>query len=552
MPTSDGVTMAAILVDEAVLPGEQHYWSPQWDDETALAAELQGEGAQVVMLPREFLHGAAWPAIGLLACIDSLRRGEDGTVASARLFGLRRIEVTRLFRRKPFLTVETRPVAERGTPSKFSSQRLDRLIGRAVRGEFRSISAAQAIELRMLPPDVATDRLAAELSPDQHARAALLAAADWSDRLGMVAKLIGRRYRGSRRASRTLDLDQQVKKAKLPAAVCQAAERALHNQLGKEGAGNRDLVRLVLEMRWDMPPPCPINMAQARSVLDASHSDLGAVKEAVLDYLGLLAWRQQRGEEGGTTLGYGLCLVGPPGVGKTSIAEAIARAAGRRLERIPVGGLDDVYLLGADRSYSRARPGEIVRRLRNSRAHPTEVVFLLDEIDKVPPGSGHPALPVLLALLDPTQNREWRDHFLEEVPIDLSGALFIATANDERLMPPPLKDRLRFIHLPAYTAAQQLAIGRSHLLPKLLRDLGIESEVTVDASALSSLVHDHPPTDGCRQLEQRLQVVLSRALRTHLEFGVSVTVDEVLARAWIPPERRLSLGFRSAQPSGIA
>jgi ATP-dependent Lon protease len=276
---------------------------------------------------------------------------------------------------------------------------------------------------------------------------------------------------------------------------------------------------------------------------------LGPVKEAVLDYLGLLAWHQHRGQTAGAALGYGLCLVGPPGVGKTSIAGAIASAAGRRLERIPVGGLDDIYLLGADRSYTRARPGEIVRRLRSARANPSEVVFLLDEIDKVPPGSEHPALPVLLALLDPSQNREWRDHFLDEVPIDLSGALFIATANDEKAIPAPLKDRLRFIHLPAYTAAQQLAIGRSHLLPKLMRDLGIEGEVRVDPSALSSLVHDHPPTDGCRQLEQRLQVVLSRALRTHLEFGVSVTVDAALARDWVEPEFHRALGFHTTSPS---
>ncbi|MGC1909941.1 MAG: AAA family ATPase [Candidatus Dormiibacterota bacterium] len=544
--------MAAILVDEAFLPGERHYWSPQWDDETALAAEVLGEGAQVVMLPRELLHRGEWPEIGLLTTVDSERRDDDGAVATVRLFGLRRVQVLRMMRRQPYPLVETVPLPEGNAPSHGSLRRLDGLIGRAVRGEFRSISAAHAFELRRLSPDLATDRLAAQLSPDHHARAALLAAADWPDRLDMVAKLVGRRHRRSPRASRTPDLDQQVKKAKLPAAIRQAAERALHNQLGKEGAGNRDLVRLVLDMRWEAPSACPIDLARAGSLLDASHSDLGAVKEAVLDYLGLLAWRQQRGEERGTTLGYGLCLVGPPGVGKTSIAEAIARAAGRRLERIPVGGLDDVYLLGADRSYSRARPGEIVRRLRSSRAHPTEVVFLLDEIDKVPPGSGHPALPVLLALLDPSQNREWRDHFLEEVPIDLSGALFIATANDEDAIPAPLKDRLRIIRLPAYTAAQQLAIGRSHLLPKLLRDLGIESEVAVDASALASLVHDHPPTDGCRQLEQRLQVVLSRALRTHLEFGVAVTVDEVLARAWIPPERRLSLGFRSTQPRGVA
>jgi len=133
---------------------------------------------------------------------------------------------------------------------------------------------------------------------------------------------------------------------------------------------------------------------------------------------------------------------------------------------------------------------------------------------------------------------------LDEVPIDLSRALFIATANDEQAIPAPLNDRLRFIHLPAYTTAQQLAIGRSHLLPELLRDLGIEREVTVDASALHSLIHDHPPSQGCLQLEQRLQVVLSRTLRTLLDFGVSVTVDATLARAWVIPQESRSLGFK--------
>ncbi|HUY57505.1 MAG TPA: hypothetical protein VMV12_06725 [Candidatus Micrarchaeaceae archaeon] len=138
---------------------------------------------------------------------------------------------------------------------------------------------------------------------------------------------------------------------------------------------------------------------------------------------------------------------------------------------------------------------------------------------------------------------------LDEVPIDLSGALFIATANDEQAIPAPLKDRLRFIHLSVYTAAQQLAIGRSHLLPKLLLDLGIEGEVAVGASALSSLVHDHPPSDGCRQLEQRLRLVLGRALRAHLEFAVSVVVDADLARDWVPPaqERSLVLSAASAR-----
>jgi ATP-dependent Lon protease len=542
--------IAALLVDEAVLPGESHYWGASWDDEEAVAAGVVTEGDQVVLLPRELLHEESWPVVGLLATFDSLRRGKGGVVDAGKVYGLRRVEVLRLVQRQPHLLVEIRELAAETPSSGWALRRLKRLISGAIRGEIRSnISSAHASALRILPPDQATDRLGAALSPDSHARLSLLRAVDWPDRLETISKLIRQRNRGSRRITAKLDLDEQVRSAKLPSAVRKAAERALQSQLGKDGAGNRDLVRLLLEMRWEAPSARPIDLARARSLLDASHSDLGPVKEAVLDYLGLLAWHQHRGQTAGTVLGYGLCLVGPPGVGKTSIAGAIAGAAGRRLERIPVGGLDDIYLLGADRSYTRARPGEIVRRLRSAPANPSEVVFLLDEIDKVPPGSEHPALPVLLALLDPSQNREWRDHFLDEVPIDLSGALFVATANDEKAIPAPLKDRLRFIHLPAYTAAQQLAIGRSHLLPKLMRDLGIEGEVTVEDSALSSLVHDHPPSQGCRQLEQRLQVVLSRALRVHLEFGVSVVVDAALARDWVPPARGRSLGFSTASAS---
>ena len=299
---------------------------------------------------------------------------------------------------------------------------------------------------------------------------------------------------------------------------------------------------MLRELVWEAPPAQPVDLARARQLLDDSHSGLEEAKRAILDHLVVLEWQRQRGMP--SSAGPALCLVGPPGTGKTTLAAKVAEAMGRRLERISLGGVDDVSLVGVDRVYRQSRPGEIVRRLRAAQVHPSQVVWLLDEIDKATRWSDHTAIPVLLALLDPSQNSAWQDRFLDGARLDLSGSVFVTTANDLDGIPSALRDRLRCVEVPGYSPAEQIEIGAQKLLPKLLRRLDAAGVVEVTGAALDSLVLDHPRTSGCRQLEQRLQVVLARALELHMAGGGQVTVDRPTATAWVPPERSLGIGFQ--------
>jgi ATP-dependent Lon protease len=309
--------------------------------------------------------------------------------------------------------------------------------------------------------------------------------------------------------------------------------------------------RVLRELVWEAPPSQPVDLAQARQLLDDSHAGLEGAKRAILDHLVLFEWQRQRGLA--PTAVHALCLVGPPGTGKTTLAAKVAEAMGRRLERIPLGGIDDVTLVGTDRAYRQSRPGEIVRRLRTAQVHPSPVVWLLDEIDKASRWSEHSAIPVLLALLDPSQNSAWQDRFLDGVRLDLSSSMFLATANDVDAIPHALRDRLRCVGVPGYSPTGQIQIGVEKLLPKLLSQLGAAGVVAVQQPAIAALVLDHPRTAGCRQLEQRLQVVLARALEIHMDGGSMVTVDAQMAREWVPVQQETTLGFApSLSYQGVA
>lgn len=536
----------AVLVDEAVLPGETHVINGHWDEEKAVLAGLPDGGGQLVLLPRSLVHQTATPRVGLLAVVDGVGRNEFGEERKARTFGLRRVEVVQVEREGPLLLVHVCEVEDEYDAPAATVRRLTRLSKRAA--SCRTFRSGED-----LPPDVAhsslgqvADWAARWLDPGPEARLALLTTVRWPDRLPILERLL-RPERTPRRASRrkaqpTDGLDARLESASLPSDVRAVAERDLTQSHGSHGAGNRDAVETILDLVWAAPTPPVIEVEAARRILDASHAGLEHAKQAVLDYLVVLEWQRRHGKTGAP--GPALCLVGPPGTGKTTLAQGVADAMGRRLERLGLGGVDDVFLIGAERTYNRSRPGEIVRRLRAAKVHPSQLVFLLDEIDKVSLDPYRSPVPVLLGLLDPSQNTAVQDHFLDGVRIDLSGALFLATANERTAIPAPLRDRLRFIEVPGYSQAEQLEIARTRLLPKLVRNLGITDEVEIEPAGLESLVFEHPHSAGCRQLEQRLQLVISRALGLHLAHGGPVVVDRARARQWVPPEASAGIGFR--------
>jgi ATP-dependent Lon protease len=291
----------------------------------------------------------------------------------------------------------------------------------------------------------------------------------------------------------------------------------------------------VLELPWNTRTEDNTDLAAARAVLDADHAGLDDVKDRILEYLAVRNRRASRGLHvvGGRGSGAVLALVGPPGVGKTSLGESVARALGRNFVRVSLGGVrDEAEIRGHRRTYVGALPGRIVRAIREAGS--MNPVVLLDEVDKLSAGyAGDPAA-ALLEVLDPAQNHTFRDHYLE-VDLDLSDVLFLATANVADTVPGPLLDRMDVVALDGYTEAEKVAIARDHLLPRQLERAGLtESDVQVDDEVLSRVATEYTREAGVRQLER----ALTRILR---KVAVKLTSDASPVRVG-PGDLRAYLG----------
>jgi ATP-dependent Lon protease len=299
----------------------------------------------------------------------------------------------------------------------------------------------------------------------------------------------------------------------------------------------------VLDLPWTTKTTDINDIAAARAVLDADHHGLDDVKDRIIEYLAVRARRASRGLEvvGGRGSGAVLVLAGPPGVGKTSLGESVARALGRKFVRVSLGGVrDEAEIRGHRRTYVGALPGRIVRAI--SEAGSMNPVVLLDEVDKL--GSdfrGDPAA-ALLEVLDPAQNHTFRDHYLE-VDLDLSDVLFLATANVIETIPPALLDRMELVTLDGYTEDDKVAIARGHLLPRQLSRAALTADdVTISDEALRLIASDYTREAGVRQLERSLARIL-RKVATSLAGGgpapVSVGIPELrqyLGRPRFTPE----------------
>ena len=283
----------------------------------------------------------------------------------------------------------------------------------------------------------------------------------------------------------------------------------------------------ILELPWGSRSEDNLDLESARAILDADHTGLDDVKERITEFLAVRKLRTDRdlGAPRGRGSGAILALVGPPGVGKTSLGESVARALGREFVRVALGGVrDEAEIRGHRRTYVGAQPGRIARALTEAGA--MNPVFLLDEIDKVAADWRGDPTAALLEVLDPAQNHTFRDHYLE-VDLDLSDVVFIATGNVLETIPGPLLDRMEVIRLDGYTDEEKAAIARDHLLPAQLERAGLQSgEVSVSDDALEAVVDGWTREAGVRSLERQLGK-LARKLATRIATGQATAPIEV-------------------------
>ncbi len=328
------------------------------------------------------------------------------------------------------------------------------------------------------------------------------------------------------------DYRTRVEAADLPEKVREAALREVGkleraSDQSPESGWIRTWLDTVLDLPWSNRPTDSSDISAARSVLDADHHGLDDVKDRIVEYLAVRARRAERGLEvvGGRGSGAVLALVGPPGVGKTSLGESVARALGRTFVRVALGGVrDEAEIRGHRRTYVGALPGRIVRAI--TEAGSMNPVVLLDEIDKV--GSdfrGDPAA-ALLEVLDPAQNHTFRDHYLE-VDLDLSDVLFLATANVADTIPAALYDRMEVVTLDGYTEDDKVAIARTHLLPRQRERAALSTdEVSVSDAALRRIAGEYTREAGVRQMERALARVLRKVATRLTSDAAPITVDE--------------------------
>jgi ATP-dependent Lon protease len=330
---------------------------------------------------------------------------------------------------------------------------------------------------------------------------------------------------------------KEIADANMPEGARKEAERELDrlertSEQSPEYGWIRTYLDWMTEIPWDVRTEDNLDITDARRILDEDHTGLSDVKDRIVEYLAVRKLRQERGlgPSAGRGSGAILTLVGPPGVGKTSLGESVARALGRKFVRISLGGIhDEAEIRGHRRTYVGALPGRIVRALKE--AGTKNPVMMLDEVDKVGADWRGDPSSALLEVLDPAQNHTFRDHYLE-VDLDLSEVLFISTANVAETIPGPLLDRMEVIRLDGYTEEEKVAIARDHLLSRQEERNGLRlEEVEVTDDALRQIVGDYTREAGVRNLERELGKVLrkvaTRLASGHAEAPVRIDVTDI-------------------------
>jgi ATP-dependent Lon protease len=358
---------------------------------------------------------------------------------------------------------------------------------------------------------------------------------------------------------------KKIKKANLP----EEAKKEAHRELKRLGgmspqAAEYSVIKTYLdwlvELPWNVLSEDQLDINHARVVLDEDHYDLQEVKDRIIEYLAVRKLVKERGVQtdpdeeatAGEAKGVILCFAGPPGVGKTSLGQSIARALGRKFTRMSLGGIrDEAEIRGHRRTYIGAMPGRIIQAIK--RAGTRNPVFMLDEVDKIGiDWRGDPS-SALLEVLDPAQNHAFRDHYLD-VDYDLSDVIFITTANQLETIPAPLRDRTEIISLDGYTEYEKVRIAQGHLIPRQLKANGLrEDEIIFTEEALHKIVQDYTREAGVRNLERQIGAICRKSVvRIASEELAHVEITPELVREYLKKEKFESESSESNEIPGIA
>jgi len=343
-------------------------------------------------------------------------------------------------------------------------------------------------------------------------------------------------------AAEAKELREQLDAVALPEEVRKQVDRELSRlERLPAAAAEHGVIRSYLEwiasLPWDKSSEDNLDLRHARDVLDEDHYDIEQVKERIIEFL---AVRKLKPDARGTIL----CFVGPPGVGKTSLGKSIARALGRAFERISVGGVrDEAEIRGHRRTYIGAMPGTIIRALRDAGSN--NPLFMIDEIDKM--GADYRGDPssAMLEVLDPEQNANFRDHYLD-VPFDLSNVMFVTTANNLDTVPGPLRDRMEVITLAGYTEEEKLEIARRYLVPRQIERNGLRrSQLVISDAALRAIISDYTREAGVRSLEREIGTIARKVAR-----GVAEGKDASCWASGASSQRRAGAPSNPGSPPG--